>query len=112
MCWLPIRVRGCPTSRAFREVGRRTADTGAGFGLARFAVELDPARLTAPADLHLRLHDHGPAELFGGLARLCRRARQPSFRDGNAEGGEQLLALVLEEIHTADCSVAAVSSRR
>src|SRR5919108_109714 len=61
--------------------------------------ELDPARLAAPAREHLRLDDDGAAELLGGPSRFLRGRRQPPVRDGYAEAPEELLALVLVEIH-------------
>ncbi len=70
--------------------------------LARLALvrrELDAARLTAPADQHLRL-DHD---------RIANRVGRPDSildaRDGLTGGnpqsvaGEQLLALILQQIH-------------
>ena len=64
-----------------------------------FVGELHAARLAAPADLHLRLHDDRDS-------RRARRARDRlvdglgdvAGRHRNAVAREQLLALVLEQI--------------
>ena len=61
--------------------------------------ELDAARLATTADKHLRLDDDGPAEFLRRLARFRRRGRQPPLRHGDADAGEELLSLVLVEIH-------------
>ena len=68
-------------------------------GVVRVVGELDPAGLAAPARQHLGLDDDLAAELLGGGARLLGRRRQPPLRDGDAEAAEELLALVLVEIH-------------
>ena len=66
--------------------------------------ELDAAGLAAAAHLHLRLHDDRVADLVGGrdrgvdgLDRLTRRDRDVVLR-------EELLALVLEEVHKESVS--------
>src|SRR5262249_14144906 len=47
----------------------------------------------------LRLHDDLAAELLGGGARLLGRRREASLGHGDAEAPEELLALVLVEVH-------------
>jgi hypothetical protein len=61
--------------------------------------ELDPAGLAAPADQHLRLDDDGVADLARGRERRLDGARRPAGRDREAVAREELLALVLEQIH-------------
>ncbi len=61
--------------------------------------ELDAACLAAPAGEHLRLDDDGAAELLRGLTRLERARGEPAVRDGDADTPEELLALVLVEVH-------------
>ena len=61
--------------------------------------ELDPARLAPPAREHLRLDDDGAAELLGRGARLFGRGREPTLGDRDPGLPEELLALVLVEIH-------------
>ena len=68
-------------------------------GLTPVAGELDPSRLAAAADLHLRLDDHRVAELLRGLDGLGHGGGVTPVGHGNAVLGEQLLALVFEEIH-------------
>jgi hypothetical protein len=72
-------------------------------GLCLVAVvgNLDAAGLSASPDLHLRLHDDGVAELLGGLAGLLRGHGNTAFGHGDAVLGEQLLALVLEQVHVS-----------
>ena len=70
-------------------------------GLFRSGGELDAAGLAAPAGQHLRLDDDLTAELLGRLPRLGRRRGYAPFRDRNAEAAEELLALVLVEVHRA-----------
>ena len=72
--------------------------------------ELDAAGLAAPARQHLRLDHHGAAELLGGRTGLGRGQGDAAGRDGDAVAGEQLLALVLIEIHGS--RIAAASMRR
>src|SRR3954463_14007291 len=67
--------------------------------LIRARGQLDAARLAAPAREHLRLDDHGPAQLGGGCARLARCERDAPVGDGDSEAREQLLPLVLVQIH-------------
>ena len=70
-------------------------------GVGRVDGELDAAGLAAPAGEHLSLDDDRPAELLGGRTRLLGRRRKPPLRDRDAELPEELLALVLVEIHAA-----------
>ena len=58
--------------------------------------ELDPARLAAPADQHLRLDDARVAERLGGLDGLLHGGGGPPLGHGDAVLGEKLLSLVLE----------------
>ena len=77
------------------------------FGLAlsvfRAVRELDAAGLPSAACQHLRLDDDLAAELLGGGARLGRRGGEPTLGDRDAEAAEELLALVLVEIHGGGC---------
>ena len=68
-------------------------------GVRRIVGELHAARLAAAAGQHLRLDDDRAAELLGGLPRLLRRRREAPVGDGDAELLEELLALVLVEVH-------------
>ena len=61
--------------------------------------ELDTAGLPAAAGQHLRLDDDLAADLLRRRARLARRARHASFGDRDPELREELLALILEEVH-------------
>src|SRR5262245_11766214 len=67
--------------------------------LFRRVGELDPARLSAAAGQHLGLDDDLPSELLGRRAGLLRRRSDPPLGDGNPEAFEELLALVLVEVH-------------
>ena len=57
------------------------------------------AGLAATARQHLRLDDDGAAELLGRPARLLGRGREATLRDGDSEAPEELLPLVLVEVH-------------
>ena len=70
-------------------------------GLVGRVGELDPAGLAAAAGQHLRLDDDLPADLLGRRARLLGARREPPLGDGDPEALEELLALVLVEIHRA-----------
>ena len=72
---------------------------GVGLGLVGRVGELDPAGLAAAADEHLRLDDDLPAELLRGRPGLLRRRRQTPLGDGDPRAREELLPLVLVEIH-------------
>jgi hypothetical protein len=61
--------------------------------------ELHAARLAAAAGEHLGLDDDGPAERRGGGAGFLGRHDEPAVGDGNADPSEELLALVLVQIH-------------
>ena len=65
------------------------------------AASLMPPALPRPPVEHLRLDDDGPAELGRCGLRLAGRERDAALRDGDAEAREQLLPLVLVEIHLA-----------
>src|SRR5207248_8472412 len=69
--------------------------------VSRALGELDAAGLAATARQHLRLHDHGPAERRRRGTGLLRGHREPAFGDRNAHAAEELLALVLVQIHGA-----------
>ena len=61
--------------------------------------ELDPAGLAAAAGQHLRLDDDRPAELRGRGPRLLGARREPPLGHGNAVAAEELLPLVLVQVH-------------
>ena len=61
--------------------------------------ELDAARLAPAADLDLRLDHHGVAQVVGRLDRLCDSGGMPPLGHGHPVLGEELLALVFEEVH-------------
>ncbi len=67
--------------------------------LVRAGRELDAAGLAAAAGEHLRLDDDRAAELLRGRAGLLRRVGAAPVRDGDADAPEELLALVLVEVH-------------
>ena len=73
-------------------------------GLVGRRRQLDAAGLAAAADEHLRLDDDGPADLGRRRPRLLGRERDAPVRDGDAEAREELLALVLVEIHASEAS--------
>ena len=64
-----------------------------------FVGELHAAGLAAPADLHLRLHDDRIADAVGGRDGVVDGLGDLAGGDRDAVAGEQLLALVLEQIH-------------
>ena len=68
-------------------------------GVRGIVGELDAAGLAAAAGQHLSLDDDGAAELLGRLARLLRRGCEPSVGDRDPDAPEELLALVLVEVH-------------
>src|SRR6267143_1623738 len=51
------------------------------------------------ADVDLRLHDDGPAERPRGRLGLLMRRRETTLGNGDAGAREQLLGLVLVELH-------------
>ena len=68
-------------------------------GVGRILGELDPPALPRPPVSTCALTTTCAAELLGGRARLFRRHREAALGDGNAEPLEELLALVLVEVH-------------
>jgi len=68
-------------------------------GLLLVTGELDPARLAPAARQHLRLDHARIAELAGRRDRLGDGGHRASGLKRDPVAGEQLLALVLEEIH-------------
>ena len=61
--------------------------------------ELDATSLAPPTGVDLGLdHDRG-AETFGGGHRLVHREGDLTLGDGHAVAGEELLSLILEQIH-------------
>ena len=64
-------------------------------------ASLMPPALPRPPDQHLRLDDDRAADLGGGGARFLGRQCDATLGDGDAEAREELLALVLIEIHCA-----------
>src|SRR5690606_33741181 len=70
--------------------------------LVQAAAELDAAGLAAAAGMDLGLdHPEVTADRLGRVNRLLGRARHLPWRDRDAEVGEQLLGLVLVEIHSS-----------
>src|SRR4051794_13410100 len=61
--------------------------------------ELDAAGLPAAADQHLGLHDDRAAELLSCGPGLGRRGGDGALRDRDPVAREELLALVLVEVH-------------
>ena len=71
--------------------------------LGRRLRDLDAARLPASAGVHLRLHDDDvAAERARRLFGLGGRGGEASVGDGDAEGTQQLLGLVLVDVHRSD----------
>ena len=68
-------------------------------GLAAVLGDLDAAGLAAAADQHLRLDHARVADVVGGGDRLLDGRRGGAGRHRDAVAREQLLALVLEEVH-------------
>ena len=68
-------------------------------GLGAVVGDLDPAELAAAADLDLRLDRARVADLLGGGDRLLHGARRLAGGHRDAVAGEQLLALIFEQIH-------------
>ena len=81
---------------------------GEPLGLGGIGRELDAAGLATPAREHLRLDDDRATELLCRGARLGRRVGDAALGDGDAVAGEQLLALVLIEVHAIEDSRTAV----
>jgi len=68
-------------------------------GVVRARRELDAARLAAAAGQDLSLDDDRAAELLCGRARVLRRILPPALRDRDADAPEELLPLVLVQVH-------------
>ena len=66
---------------------------------SRVLGDLDAAGLAAAADLDLRLDHARVADLLGRRDRVLDGVGDPSLGHGDAVAGEELLALVLEEVH-------------
>jgi hypothetical protein len=65
-------------------------------------AQLDAAGLAAGARVDLRLHGPERAAEFGRrVDRLVRAEGDRAFRDGHAEAREQLLGLILVDVHSA-----------
>ena len=77
------------------------AEDGLGvlLGLGAVVGQLDAAGLAAAADLDLGLDHHGVAELLGRGHGRFDGLGGPSLGHGHAVLGEELLALVFEEVH-------------
>jgi hypothetical protein len=73
-------------------------------GLVRAVRQLHPTGLAAPAGLHLGLHhDQRVAlggELGGDVAGFLRRARDLARLHRHAVLGEQVLRLILKQVHS------------
>ena len=67
--------------------------------LAGVAGHLDPAGLAPAAHRHLGLHHHRVADGVGRRHGLVDRVGHRPRRHGDARAGEELLALVLEQVH-------------
>ena len=65
------------------------------------AAELDAAAFAAAAGVDLRLDDDRHAQLLGDLAGLLGRGGDAAARHGHAVVGEELLRLVLVDLHGA-----------
>ena len=84
------------------------------FGVVGAVGELDAAGFPPPARQHLRLDDDLAAELLRRRARLLRTGRGPPLGHGDPEAREELLSLILIEIHpgAGESSDSAVAFRR
>ena len=71
-----------------------------GADLVGVVGQLDAAGLAAPAHLHLGLDDDGVAGRLGLGDGLVDRVGHAAGRHRDAEAGEVLLALVLEQVHS------------
>ena len=67
--------------------------------LALVGGELDAAGLAAPADQDLRLDDDRVADRVGRRDRVLDARHRLAGGDLQAVAGEQLLALVLQQVH-------------
>ncbi len=61
--------------------------------------QLDAAGFAPATGVHLGLDHHRTAQLVGRGHGLVHGGGQPPVADGDVEAGEELLALILEEIH-------------
>ena len=68
-------------------------------GLEGLLRKLDPAGLPPSAGEHLGLDDHRPAQLLSCRAGLLGRPGKPPLAHRDPEAPEELLALVLVQIH-------------
>src|SRR5581483_7525542 len=80
---------------------------GLALGVGGVLRELHAAGLAAAAGQHLRLGDDLAAELLRRAPRLLRGGGEPPLRHGNAALAEELLALVLVEVHRPRGTIAA-----
>jgi hypothetical protein len=89
-------------------------EDGAGvlFGLVGAVGKLDPTRLAPSSRQHLGLDDHLAAQLLGSRSSLLRRGGETPLRDRDPEAAEELLALVLVEIHGRGASLSSVLTHR
>ena len=72
---------------------------GVGAHLVGVVGELDAAGLAAAADLHLGLHHHRVADALGGGDGVVDGGHGLAGADRDAVAREELLALVLVEVH-------------
>ena len=82
---LDVHARGCSTACSRHS--------------SAFVGQLDAAGLAPAADLHLRLDHDGIADAVGGGDRVVDRRHRFARRHRDVVAGEELLALVLEQIH-------------
>ena len=68
--------------------------------LAGIIGQLDATSLASATDAHLGLDDHRIPNLLGLCHRFVHRVGFATRRDRDAELGEVLLALILEQIHS------------
>ena len=68
-------------------------------GFERLLRKLDPAGLSPPTGEHLGLDDHLPAQLLSCGAGLLGGPREPPLAHRDPKTAEELLALVLVQIH-------------
>ena len=73
--------------------------SGVRLSFGRAVRELYPAGLTAPARMHLRLHDNLPPQALGARAGLAGSGGDFARRDGNAVAPQNLARLILVQVH-------------
>ena len=73
---------------------------GVGAHLVGVVGQLDAAGLAPAAHLHLRLHDDGVADPLGGSDGVVHGGHGLTGADGDPVPREELLALVLVEVHS------------